>query len=232
MLWTAFMIGLMGSLHCVGMCGPIAMALPYQKQSKFALLASTSAYNIGRVITYSLLGLIIGLLGKGVFIAGLQQALSIGAGIVLLIIAIFAIEVESKLLSLKFVHRIYGKLQKLLRRYLAKSGYQALFVTGLLNGLLPCGLVYFALIGALTSGTSIMDSVLFMALFGFGTFPFMMAAALAGNFISIKLRNRIKKLYPILLVLFAVLLIVRGLNFHVSREFNFWEERQEIPECH
>lgn len=231
MLWSAFTVGILGSLHCVGMCGPIAMALPYQKQSKLALITSTSLYNIGRIVTYSLLGLFIGIIGKGAYVAGLQQALSIGAGILLLIIAIFAIEVESKLLSLKFIHRFYGKLQKLLRRFLTKNGYGALFVTGLLNGLLPCGLVYFALVGALTSG-SIINSIAYMALFGLGTFPLMLTASLAGNFISIKLRNRIKKLYPILLVIFAVLLIMRGLNFDVPRSFNFWEDGQNIPECH
>ncbi len=231
MLWSAFTIGLLGSLHCVGMCGPIAMALPYQKQSKFALVSSTSLYNIGRIVTYSLLGLFIGIIGKGVFIAGLQQALSIGAGILLLIIAVFAIEVESKLLSLKFIHRFYGKLRKLLGRFLTKNGYGALFITGLLNGLLPCGLVYFALVGAVTSG-SIINSILYMALFGMGTFPLMMASSLFGSFISIKLRNKIKKLYPILLILFAALLIMRGLNFDVPRTFNFWEDGQNIPECH
>lgn len=231
MLWTAFTIGFLGSLHCIGMCGPIAMALPYQKHSKLALATSTSLYNMGRIVTYSLLGLFIGLIGKGVFIAGLQQGLSIGAGVLLLIIAFFSIEVESRLLSIKFIHRLYAKLQKLLSRFLVKNGYGALFVTGLLNGLLPCGLVYFALIGAVTSG-SISNSVMYMALFGLGTFPIMMTASLAGNFISIKLRNKIKKLYPIFLIIFAALLIMRGLNFNVPREFNFWEDAQSIPDCH
>ena len=231
MLWTAFTTGLIGSLHCIGMCGPIAMALPYQKHSKIAILTSTTTYNLGRIITYSLLGLFIGLIGEGVFIAGLQQALSIGAGILLLIIALFSIEVESKLLSLKVIHKIYAKLRTILGRFLTKNGYKALFITGLLNGLLPCGLVYFALVGAVTSG-SIIKSMQYMALFGLGTFPLMLTASIAGNFISIRWRNKIKKLYPVLLILFAALLIMRGLNFDIPREFNFWEDAKNIPECH
>lgn len=231
MLWTAFTIGLFGSLHCVGMCGPIAIALPYKKENKLVMVASGLLYNLGRVTTYSLLGFFIGIIGKGVFLAGYQQTLSIGLGIMMLIIAIFSIPVESKITSLSFIKKPYSKLKILLGKFLTQNSWKSLYITGILNGFLPCGLVYLAIIGAV-SMASVEQGVAYMALFGLGTIPLMLLVSIAGSMASIRFRNIIKKLYPVFMVLFASLLIARGLNFEVPRTFNFWETAQEVPECH
>lgn len=231
MFGVAFTTGLLGSLHCIGMCGPIALALPYKRDSKWNRVLSALLYNLGRISTYTLLGAAIGLLGKGVFLAGMQKQLSIATGILLLVIAIFSIPVESKIVAFSGVNQLYLRLKSTLGKYLRANTWQALYVTGLLNGLLPCGLVYLAIIGAVSTD-SIANGAAYMALFGLGTLPLMLTTSLLGGIITGKWRSRLQKIYPIFLILFAALLIARGMNFEVPRTFNFWESGQDVPVCH
>lgn len=230
-LWTAFTIGLVGSLHCVGMCGPIALALPYQGKHRWVAAANVLLYNGGRVITYALLGLIIGTLGKGLFLAGLQTQVSIGLGILLLIIALFSINVEAGLLRIPAFAKLNGWVKQRLSALLRHHNRASLLFIGMLNGLLPCGLVYMAVVGAVATGHAL-EGMAYMSLFGLGTIPLMMATALAGQFINLRLRNRLRKLIPVFLVAFAVLFIARGLQFQIPDDFRFWEGLQEIPMCH
>jgi sulfite exporter TauE/SafE len=170
-------------------------------------------------------------LGEGIFLAGAQKWLSIGVGVMLLVIALFSIPVESKLLQWPIVGRGYLWLKTALARLLGKTSAPAFFQTGMLNGLLPCGLVYMAIVGAMTMG-SVTGGAAYMFLFGLGTIPLMLATALAGQMVSLKIRNRLKKLYPVFLVSLAALFIFRGLQFAVPRDFSFWEAMQNIPMCH
>ncbi|MCB0595785.1 MAG: sulfite exporter TauE/SafE family protein [Lewinellaceae bacterium] len=229
-LWTAFTIGLLGSLHCVGMCGPIALSLPYQGSRRWHAAVNVLLYNLGRVATYCLLGLLIGLVGRGFFLAGFQSYVSIGLGALLLAIALFSINVESSLLRIPFVQRLNSWVKQQLGRLLRRRGPGRLFLIGLLNGLLPCGLVYMAIAGALAAGR-IFDSALYMALFGIGTIPLMLATALAGQFIQLQWRARLRKLIPVFLVGFALLFILRGLNFDVPAGLQFWNDMQNAPMC-
>lgn len=230
-LWTAFTIGLVGSLHCIGMCGPIALALPYQGGNRWTAAGNLFLYNTGRVVTYSLLGALIGLVGKGLFISGFQSHLSIGLGIFLLLVAIFSINVESKLQKIPAIGRLNNWVKRNLAKLLHSNGPRPLFLIGLLNGLLPCGLVYVGVAGAVTMG-SILSGMAYMALFGLGTIPMMWGASLAGQLIDVKWRNRMRKLAPAFLVFFALLFIFRGLNFDVPVDLRFWENLQEAPMCH
>jgi sulfite exporter TauE/SafE len=230
-LWTAFMIGLVGSLHCVGMCGPIALSLPYQGKQRWMAALNVMLYNFGRVITYALLGLIIGIFGRGFFLAGFQSYVSIGLGVLLLFVAFFSIDIESHLLRLKHVRTLNTWVQKQLGRLLSKGGSNKLLYIGMLNGLLPCGLVYMGIVGAVTTD-SLFNSALYMVSFGFGTIPLMLSTALAGQFITPQWRIRMRKLIPAFLVAFALLFIFRGLNFDVPIELRFWENMQEAPMCH
>ena len=230
-LWTAFMIGLVGSLHCVGMCGPIALSLPYQGKQRWLAALNVMLYNFGRVITYTLLGLIIGIFGRGFFLAGFQSYVSIGLGVLLLFVAFLSIDIESHLLRLKQVRTLNTWVQKQLGRLLAKGGPNKLLFIGMLNGLLPCGLVYMGIVGAVTAD-SLFNSALYMASFGIGTIPLMLSTALAGQFITPQWRIRMRKLIPAFLVAFALLFIFRGLNFDVPIEFRFWEDMQDVPMCH
>jgi len=231
MLWTAFIMGLFGSLHCVGMCGPIAMALPVQSQGRRSMISKLLLYNFGRTTTYVFLGALIGILGEGVFLAGMQKWLSIGLGISLLVIALFSINIESRLLHAPITGRVFLFVKKSLGGLLKNSSAPAIFRTGIINGFLPCGLVYMAIVGAVSMG-NIFSSALYMLLFGLGTIPLMLATATAGQFASLKWRNKIKKLFPIFVASLAVLLIFRGLQFNLPEGFSFWETMQNMPMCH
>ncbi|MEK7257558.1 MAG: sulfite exporter TauE/SafE family protein [Bacteroidota bacterium] len=228
-LWTAFTIGLFGSLHCAGMCAPIAMALP--GGSRQVVLRNGLLYNLGRTLTYTLLGGLIGLAGKGLYLAGLQKTLSIGLGVALLAVALFSINVESKLVKLGFFNRLVFKLKAHLGKFIGSRKTWTPLVVGILNGLLPCGLVYMAIVGALSTGGAL-SGMSYMALFGLGTVPMMLIAGLAGNLASLRVRNFLRKAYPAFLVFFALLFLFRGLNFHVPGDFFFWEKMEDVPMCH
>ncbi len=231
MLWTAFTIGIVGSLHCVGMCGPIALALPYQGGTRRMAAANVLLYNLGRIITYSLLGLIIGTLGKGLFLAGMQTYVSIGLGILLLLIALFSINVEAQLLRIPLFTQLNDWVKRRLSGLLRRHNQSSLLAIGMLNGLLPCGLVYMAVAGAVAAGGTL-QGMTYMALFGLGTVPLMLATAMAGQFVNLQWRNRLRRLVPVFLVAFAILFIARGLQFEVPADLRFWEDMKNIPMCH
>jgi uncharacterized protein len=235
-LWTAFTIGLFGSLHCVGMCGPIACALPNPKgagqdSSKSSLVGNALLYNLGRTVTYSLLGGLIGVVGRGLQLAGFQQIMSIVLGVILLVIALFSINVEAKLLQLPGLNQLVFRLKSQLGRLFKGSGMNTSFFIGLLNGLLPCGLVYMGVVGALSTG-GVGSGMAYMALFGLGTLPLMLTTGLAGNFAGIRFRTALRKAYPAFLIFFAVLFLFRGLNFQVPSDFFFWAKMGDVPMCH
>lgn len=233
-LATAFMIGLAGSVHCVGMCGAIALSLPYPNNSKWLAVKNASLYNFGRIITYSILGAVLGLIGQGVELIGYQQQFSIGLGILLLIIALFAINVEYQLVRLPIINQSYLKLKGLLGRFLSPKNNHAASVStfsiGLLNGLLPCGLVYMALVGAV-SQVSAWEGALYMALFGLGTFPLMFATAFMGRLATAKWRKYFHQMARVALFVFAILFILRGMNLGIPYVSPKVMEAQEVI-CH
>ncbi len=230
-LWTAFAMGLAGSLHCVGMCGPLALALPYRPGTKIQIFGQVMLYQIGRIMTYSLLGAIIGLAGRGLFLAGWQAGLSLALGGLFLVAAIFSLDIERHIANSPGIRQVHAWASTTLARWMQKRGNLTLFGIGVLNGLLPCGMVYMAVAGAVTS-SGIVQGAGFMALFGLGTLPMMTAVAMAGKFIPVSWRNRARKLLPIFLVVFALFFIARGLNFQVPAEVRFWENMNNQPMCH
>lgn len=230
-LWTAFTIGLFGSLHCVGMCGPIACALPVRAGGRWAVAGNALLYNLGRTLTYSLLGGVIGLAGRGLYLAGFQQIMSVALGVMLLLIALFSINVEANLLRLPHLQRLVFQLKCQLARLLKNRSVNAAFFIGLLNGLLPCGLVYMAVVGALTTG-GVGSGMAYMALFGLGTLPLMLATGLAGNFAGLRFRKALRRAYPAFLIFFAILFLFRGLNFNLPGDFFFWAKMDDVPMCH
>lgn len=214
--WTAFLIGFIGSFHCVGMCGPIALSLPYQDVTKWRTAANTLVYNLGRIVSYSFIGLLFGFLGKGIALAGLQQWLSIGLGVLMLLAAFSVFNFEKQLIKIPILDVFFRKIRfglgQLLKRKNKKT--QTLFTLGILNGFLPCGLVYLAVVGAIGTG-SILGGSLYMTLFGLGTIPLMLSVSLLGNLINLNVRKRIQKAIPIMLFAFAILFILRGLNLDI-----------------
>lgn len=229
-LFTALGIGLAGSFHCVGMCGPIALALPFDRHNAWKAFGAVMLYNGGRVVTYSFIGLLTGSLGQGLFLAGLQSWFAIGTGIFLILAALFSINVENKILTVPLFSRFYLNLKNKLGKILGQRSNN-LFYVGLLNGFLPCGLVYMAVVGALAT-ISIWQGILYMLFFGLGTIPLMAITAFSPRFVPIALRHKIKKFFPFLLVLIAALFLLRGISFHVPPEVRFWDDMQNIPMCH
>lgn len=214
MLLSAFLLGLAGSLHCVGMCGPIALVLPIDRSSKVTMAFQSFLYHVGRLLTYSFIGLLFGLLGKGLFIAGMQQQLSIVIGA--LMIAVFFIPFH-KIVGLNGVMpltKLIGKLKMHLGAYLGKKTNTSVFIIGILNGFLPCGLVYMAVMGSIAVASPYLGAF-YMFLFGLGTIPLMTGVIYLGNFINIAVRTKIQKMIPVFVLVIGVLFILRGLGLGI-----------------
>jgi sulfite exporter TauE/SafE len=226
---TAFLTGLFGSFHCAGMCGPIAFALPSKNLTGLGFYLSRLLYNFGRIFTYSLLGLFLGLFGSGLKMAGIQQSLSIGAAVFIFAWAIFQLMGWRFLSVQPFKWLGKGWFSKLM----GNTHPFSLFVIGLLNGLLPCGFVYLALVGASVTQNAL-DGALFMACFGAGTFPVMFGVSIIGQFLSQSVRSRLNALSPYFAILIAVLFLLRGLNLgipYVSPKIKV-EQIQADSLCH
>ncbi|UMB61365.1 sulfite exporter TauE/SafE family protein [Lutibacter sp. A80] len=214
MLWTALVLGLAGSFHCIGMCGPIAFVLPVDRSSKSKLIFQTILYHLGRIISYSLIGLLFGFIGKGLYLAGFQQRLSILMGVVMIAIVIIPVSIFNKYNFSKPIYKIIGKVKHKLGLYLTKKSNKALFLIGFFNGFLPCGLVYMALLGSISTG-NVLNGSLYMAIFGVGTIPLMTGAIFLGDFVNLSIRNKIQKAIPVFVVIIGLLFILRGLGLGI-----------------
>ena len=228
-LLQAFLLGLFGSLHCAGMCGPIALALPVKQSSWGTRLGSSLLYNSGRIITYSSLGLLLGFLGMGLYMWGVQRWVSVGMGI--LMIAWVGLQLfQSRSLRIPGSGTLMSGYKKVFGGLFSKRTYFSVFIIGLFNGLLPCGLVYIALAGAVVSKGAF-TGALYMFLFGLGTMPVLLTVTLAGNIIGLSFRNQVKKIIPYLILLIGILFILRGLNLGIPYVSPKMEEKKNVPAC-
>ena len=214
MIWSAFVIGLAGSLHCLGMCGPIVLVLPGAPRERWRYVLGRILYNLGRAITYALMGAVIGLIGQSIALAGYQQWLGIIAGSLMVLSVLLPGRFFRRLFPARHYDRASGFVKKHLGRLLGSGSTSSLFSIGILNGFLPCGLVYMALAGALSMGSP-HGAALYMALFGLGTFPLMFAAAYAGGMITGEMRRKISRLIPVGIVVLGLLFILRGLSLGI-----------------
>jgi sulfite exporter TauE/SafE len=206
-LWTAFILGLVGSFHCAGMCGPLALALPPTGNTNRSYLVGRLAYNLGRISTYGALGGICGLIGQSLMVAGLQRWVSLLVGAAIL--TVFAASAFPRFARKMPMPAAVGWLKKQFAQLLHRRTFRGLLLLGSLNGLLPCGLVYAACAAAITSGG--LRAIEYMFVFGLGTVPMMLGLTLAGKKLHFALRRRLQKLIPVCVVLLGLLLIVRGL---------------------
>jgi sulfite exporter TauE/SafE len=204
----------MGSFHCAGMCGPIAIALPLHGNSFGGKIFGGSLYNLGRTITYGIMGALFGMLGQGLALIGFQQKISVIMGSLMIISILFPALFRNQYSMSKSWFSLVGKLKATIGRMFSIRSYQSLFFIGMLNGLLPCGLVYIALAGAIATGSAAMGT-LYMLLFGLGTIPMLLGISLAGNLLSLAARNRINKLIPVLVVVVGIFFILRGLSLGI-----------------
>lgn len=205
-------IGLLGSLHCIGMCGPIALSLPVYGKSKVDKLLLIVLYNLGRASSYAALGALFGFIGNQFFLFGYQQAFSIILGVAILLFLVIAKYLPFRIPLIDSIHqKIKGQLAKLLQS--PKQQYSYYFI-GLANGLLPCGLVYLAIGSAMATGSAVSGALL-MFMFGLGTFPLMMSIMIFGKFIPLPVRQKINRLTPVLISITACLIILRGMNLNI-----------------
>jgi len=214
MLFSAFILGLLGSLHCVGMCGPIAFMLPVDRSNSFKKVSQIAIYHFGRLLSYSLIGLVFGLLGKSFYLFGIQQQLSIVIGILMIIIVILPHKIIGKYNLSKPLYRIISKVKSSLGKALKKKTADTFLTIGFLNGFLPCGLVYMAVFGSIATG-SLLEGSLYMILFGLGTIPLMTTAIYLGKFLNSTIKQRIQKAIPVFVVVIGVLFILRGLGLGI-----------------
>ena len=205
-IWTAFVLGLAGSLHCAGMCGPLALAPPAACNGPWGFALGRVAYNLGRILTYCALGLVFGLLGKTLWLAGIQRWASIALGLALLTGLFTARMVGLSRPVTAAVERLKSGMAGLLRR----RGFGGSLLLGLLNGLLPCGLVYVACAGATMTG-GLLGGVQYMAVFGLGTVPMLLAIGLSGRLVPVSVRLKLRRAVPVSVFLLATLLILRGM---------------------
>lgn len=204
------MLGLIGSLHCAGMCGPLVLALPCDGKCGRSFVQGRILYNLGRISTYSVLGVVFGLIGKSFALAGLQRAASILAGVAILIACFGLRKLDLSGGVYAWVRWVKTGLGKLMRQ----KSPMSLFALGLLNGLLPCGLVYVACASSIATG-SVMAGGLYMFAFGLGTLPMMFGIGFLGRNVQLTLRLRFQKLIPISLAVLGFILILRGMSLGI-----------------
>ena len=226
---SALLLGLFGSLHCVGMCGPLALAVAGKSHAPGRLL-----YNLGRILTYMALGLVFGLAGGAARLAGLQQWLSIAAGLFILLWAVVPF-LRNRFESSRAMTSVSNSVKHLISPLLGRNALLSQFGVGVLNGLLPCGFVYVALAAALAQ-TSIQGSVVFMGVFGLGTFPAMFLVTFAPSLFGRSARTSLRRFVPVGTAAIALLLILRGLSLgvpYISPKLPANPAQQDsVPACH
>jgi len=233
MLYTAFLFGLISSFHCIGMCGPIAMMLPVERNNPAKKAIQIITYHLGRLTAYGSIGLLFGLLGKGLFLAGIQQQLSIFIGVAMILVIVIPEKIFSKYNFSKPVYGWISKIKQNLGSHFKNKSFKSLFIIGLLNGFLPCGMVYVALFGAIAM-QSAGFGVLYMLLFGLGTVPLMSLVVYINSFLSVGFRNNIQKIIPYVGIAIGVLFILRGLGLGIPyvSPSNMSLFVQEKANCH
>lgn len=219
---AGFALGLAGSLHCVGMCGPIAIALPGRRKLSWSMSGQKLVYQLGRVTSYTMLGVLAGFAGSRVVDAGFSQHLSIVAGVIMVVMAVLHLGMHKQLIHAHAFGRVSRFVEQKIGARLAshKGGadglpsLQAHYLIGIFNGLLPCGLVLSALVGSIGTG-DVLEGSLFMMMFGLGTVPLMSAVAILGGVVSCKLRNKLRTAVPVIAILIGVLFVMRGLSLDI-----------------
>lgn len=213
-LLSAFLIGIGGSLHCIGMCGPIVLALPNNENSKWINILGKLIYNFGRVFSYITIGAIFGLIGNRLLLANLQQVSSIVFGVIIILAAVLPDKAKTKVIDFPIIKWMTNGIKKSFQQVSKNYSIGSMFVIGILNGFLPCGFVYVGAFGAVATG-SILYGMLYMLFFGLGTIPSMFLASIAGGFVNTKIKFKVRKLIPVLAVLIGLIFILRGLELGI-----------------
>jgi len=215
------------------MCGPIALMIPVDRTNPAKKTTQIITYHLGRLTAYALIGLVFGLVGKGFFLAGIQQRLSVFIGVAMIIMILTPERVLANYNFSKPVYRLISKIKSSLGKQFKNKSYQSLFTIGLLNGFLPCGMVYVALFGAIAM-QNVPFGILYMLLFGIGTIPMMSSVTYLNSIMKVSFRNNIQKAIPYVGVIIGILFILRGLGLGIPyvSPANMSLFIQDTPNCH
>ena len=214
MVIAALFLGFLGSLHCVGMCGPIVLLLPIGGKKKFTQLSMVISYHLGRLATYTMLGVLFGFIGSRIQLFGFQQQLSILLGVIILLVVLTPTILKRYWPIKKNIYTALIRLKSYMGIYIKTKTTGAMFVLGILNGLLPCGLVYIAIFGALASST-VLNGGLYMFLFGVGTVPLLSTVVFVGGFLKEVTRKKLVRFTPFFAAIMGVLFLLRGLGLGI-----------------
>jgi len=226
-----FFMGLLGSVHCIGMCGPLVMALPISHKSNWEKITAIFLYHSGKILSYAILGVLFGLFGSQFPVFGLQRNISVVIGVTMLLYVAYVFILKPKPVHLGPFSNIYNVIVKMLSK-LFKSKYIASYILiGMLNGLLPCGMIYLALSSAMAT-QNILDGGLLMAFFGLGTVPALIMVAIGGQFVSLTFRGKLQQLLPVFISSMGILLILRGLNLGIPYLSPLTGIGTDVISCH
>lgn len=228
MLINGLLFGLISTLHCAGMCGPLAMYVPGQvKQNKVVF---ASLYQAGRVGVYLSVAALVFAIGISFSVFRLQQTLSIVMGSLMVLFVLWPM---LKLPVPAFLKLPGNNLLKKITRMLNSGKNSSAFTLGVMNGLLPCGAIYIAALYCATF-SNLTDALAYMALFGLGTMPVFIAGWLfLSKQLSVKVR-RFSVLYKLLPLIVGVLMILRGADLgipYLSPELSAKSNQTEIKDC-
>ena len=209
-LWTAFLLGFVGSLHCAGMCGPLVLLTPHVGKSTAGFIASRLVYHAGRLAVYGAIGAAMGLAGHTFTMAGLQRWVALAAGLGLILGLLIAARCNLKAPAWRTVVWLKTTFAVLLKQ----RTYASVFLLGAINGLLPCGLVYAAAAGAAATAT-VLGAFQFMIIFGLATMPMLLGIGFAGRRLRTWMGPRVQHLIPASIMFVAALLILRSLGLGI-----------------
>lgn len=202
--FTLFLLGFFGGTHCAGMCGGLSSAFALQLPPHLNRLGLIVLLNLGRISSYVLIGLIVGLVGQvGISLDDtrwLQNGLYIAANILLLLLGLYLAGLSTAATQIERIGRpIWKRLNPILNRLLPIKSVPACFGVGMLWGWLPCGLVYSASLYALGSGNAVQGG-LYMLAFALGTLPNLLAMGIFAAQLKTLLQRRAIRLCAGLLV--------------------------------
>lgn len=226
-----FLMGLLGSVHCIGMCGPLVMALPISHKTSSQKITAIFLYHLGKIISYGLLGVLFGLFGSQFPIFSFQKNISIVIGITMLVYVIYVFVLRSKHLYFNFFSPLNNFVVKYLSILFKSKSVVSFLLIGMLNGLLPCGMIYLALSSSMAT-QNVLNGGLLMAFFGLGTLPALLMVAIGGQYMGFAFRKKIQNLLPVFIFGMGVLLILRGLNLGIPYLSPFTGIGSQVISCH
>ncbi len=206
----ALLMGFTGSLHCAGMCGPIVWIMPFQGFQGFKKFVALGLYHAGRISVYAALAIVVHSF-RDIFDPKVQQYLSMFLGGILLVVGILSF-VPNHVVKMKLPWA--GYVKKRLGIIISRPGLSTLVTAGILNGLLPCGLVYMALSASLVA-SSAGQAAAMMYVFGLGTLPMLVSITLLKKRLSFLRTNHIRKFVPVVVFSFGCLFMLRGMNLGI-----------------